>query len=168
MRSRMYSFLGLTLIYLVLLTGCTTKQDDSYIPLAKDTTLSCTPPSKPVSLTWHDGGYWVRGTATNNAQLRAILMPTTNLPLQAGTDVKIVWQMSGSGNFTIVAQGPDGASVLPTQGPGPHGAPNPSASSWNGWGEWGTVFRLPMAGCWTFHATRDNASGDLSLLVVAA
>src|SRR5258708_7117046 len=45
------------------------------------------------------------GMATN-AQLWALLMSTTGIPPQANSEVKIVWRMTGSGDFNIVALGP--------------------------------------------------------------
>jgi hypothetical protein len=76
--------------------------------------------------------------------------------------VKIVWRMTGSGDFTIVALGPSGMKVPPSQGPNAH-----LGSDWNRPGdEWGTVFTFPLAGCWDLHATRGNAIGDVWLKIV--
>lgn len=102
----------------------------------------------------------IHGTATN-AELWALLQSYT-VPPKAQVDVKIVWRMTGSGNFTIVAFGPHGMKVSPSEGPEAH-----SGSNWNRPGdEWGTVFIFPAAGCWDLHATRDNASGDVWLKIV--
>ena len=103
----------------------------------------------------------VHGTATN-AQLWALLMSTTGVPPQAESLVKIVWRMTGSGDFHIVALGPDNMKVQPSQGPTLH-----TGSSWDRPGdEWGSVFTFPVAGCWDLHATRDNVSGDVWLQVI--
>jgi hypothetical protein len=76
--------------------------------------------------------------------------------------VKIVWRMTGSGDFTIVALGPSGMKIPPSQGPIKH-----LGSDWNRPGdEWGTVFTFPVAGCWDLHATRGNAFGDVWLEIV--
>ncbi|HEY6540269.1 MAG TPA: hypothetical protein VIZ18_04995 [Ktedonobacteraceae bacterium] len=104
----------------------------------------------------------VQGTATN-AELWALIQSTSGIPPVAKTEVKIVWRMTGYYQFTIVALGPAGAQVSPSQGPAPHGG-----SNWNRPGdEWGTVFTFPVAGCWDLHATRGSASGDVWLKVVA-
>lgn len=101
------------------------------------------------------------GTATN-AQLWALLMSTTGVPPQANLEVKIVWKMTGSGDFNIIALGPGGMKAQPSQGPTIHGG-----SNWDRPGdEWGSVFTFPVAGCWDLHATRDNAFGDVWLKVV--
>jgi hypothetical protein len=103
----------------------------------------------------------VQGTATH-AQLWALLMSTTGVPPQAKSLVKIVWRMTGSGDFNIVALGPDNMKAQPSQGPILH-----TGSSWNRPGdEWGSAFTFPVAGCWDLHATRDNASGDVWLQVI--
>jgi hypothetical protein len=76
--------------------------------------------------------------------------------------VKIVWRITGSGFFDIVALGPHGMKVPPSQGPTRH-----LGSNWNRPGdEWGTVFTFPVAGCWDLHVTRDNAFGDVWLKIV--
>ncbi|HKF38789.1 MAG TPA: hypothetical protein VKB35_17980 [Ktedonobacteraceae bacterium] len=75
--------------------------------------------------------------------------------------MKIVWRMTGSGSFTVVALGPQGMNVPPSQGPIAH-----LGSNWNRPGdEWGTVFYFPVAGCWDLHATRGTSSGDVWLVV---
>jgi len=103
----------------------------------------------------------VQGTGVN-AELWAFLMSTSGIPPQAKTDVKIVWRMTGDGNFNILALGPHGVKVLPTKGPTAH-----AGSNWDRPGdEWGSVFNVPVAGCWDLHATRGNAFGDVWLKVV--
>lgn len=102
-----------------------------------------------------------QGTGVN-AELWALFMSTSGIPPVAKTDVKIVWRMTGEGDFNIVAIGPHGTKVSPTEGPTAHGG-----SNWNRPGdEWGSVFNFPLAGCWDLHATRDNAFGDVWLKVV--
>jgi len=105
-------------------------------------------------------GTEVQGTATH-AELWALIHSTTGVPPVANSLVKIIWRMTGSGSFTVVALGPHGMKVPPSQGPSAH-----LGSSWNRPGdEWGTVFYFPVAGCWDFHATRDTSSGDVWLVV---
>jgi hypothetical protein len=70
--------------------------------------------------------------------------------------------MTNSDYFDIMALGPHGMKVLPSQGPDRH-----LGSNWNRpGGEWGTVFTFPVAGCWDLHATSDNAFGDVWLKIV--
>ena len=98
------------------------------------------------------------------ATLWALLMPTGPLPVAAEEQIKIVWRMTGSGDFTLIAVGPGGVAVRPTQGPQPH-----LGSNWNRPGdEWGTIFVFPTAGCWDLHAARGTASGDVYLPVAHA
>jgi len=68
--------------------------------------------------------------------------------------------MTGSGDMQIMAQGPDGKSVRPDWLTFHTGSnwPRPGA-------EWGTGFTLPVAGCWDFHVHRDDAVGDVWLVV---
>ncbi len=104
------------------------------------------------------GGPEVQGTATN-AELWGLIEST--VPPKAKSEVKIVWRMTGSGDFHIVALGPSGMTVPPSQGPDAH-----SGSSWNRPGEeWGSVFIFPVAGCWDLHATRGTSFGDVWLVV---
>ena len=103
----------------------------------------------------------VQGTATN-AELWGLIMSTSGVPPRANTLVKIVWRMTNSDYFDIMALGPHGMKVLPSQGPDRH-----LGSNWNRpGGEWGTVFTFPVAGCWDLHATSDNAFGDVWLKIV--
>ncbi len=99
-----------------------------------------------------------QGSATN-AQLWALIMSTTGIPVQAKHDVKIVWRMTGSGNIHFAAYNSTGRQIVPIWGPDEHGG-----SNWNRPGEeWGAGFNFPVSGCWDIHVMRDNAAGDLWL-----
>ena len=94
------------------------------------------------------------------ATLWALFFPTTPL-LTVGEEVKVVWRMTGRGDFSISATGPDGTVVNPVWGPEQH-----MDSSWNRPGEeWGTGWVFPAAGCWTINARRASGSGYLVLRV---
>ncbi|MET7747360.1 hypothetical protein [Micromonospora sp. NPDC005367] len=81
--------------------------------------------------------------------------------LVAGRELKVVWRMTGSGDFAISATGPEGQVVKPVWGPEPH-----DSSNWERPGdEWGTGWVFPGAGCWTINATRTVGSGSLVLRV---
>ena len=116
----------------------------------------CQPPS-PISTKLSE----VRGT-TQNAELWALLFPTSDLPIKARQEIKIVWRMTGSGDIHLKAYNPGGKSVSPVWGPEEHGG-----SNWNRPGaEWGTGFNFPTPGCWNVHVERTNASGDVWFNVV--
>src|SRR5215469_2159524 len=149
-------------LLLTLLAACSTSAPTSAPPVTQKSTpaptitgptapglKNCQPPS-PIDNS--SSGPEVQGTATN-AELWGLLESDPGIPPLTETEVKIVWRMTGSGNFTIVAVGPDGMKLPPSQGPSEH-----LASSWSRPGdEGGTVFTFPMAGCWDLHATRANA-----------
>jgi hypothetical protein len=78
-----------------------------------------------------------------------------------GKEVKIVFRMTGFGEFEIAATGPDGARIGPAWGPVFH-----PSSTWTRPGrEWGTSFVFTQPGCWRIHATHGGVSGDVWLLV---
>lgn len=163
-------------LLLMLLTACSTSSPipsssaTQKKPLAPEPAI--TGPTSPglqncqpgSPLNYHvAGGPEVQGTATN-AELRGLIQSTSGVPPKAKSEVKIVWRMTGSGDFHIVALGPADMTVPPSQGPDAH-----SGSSWNRPGEeWGSVFTFPVAGCWDLHATRTNAFGDVWLKVTGS
>ena len=100
------------------------------------------------------------GTATN-AQLWALIMSTTGIPVEAKQEVKIVWRMTGSGGIHFTAYSSAGRKVTPIWGPDEHGG-----SNWDRPGdEWGTGFNFPVPGCWDIHVTRATVAGDVWLNV---
>ncbi|MEV0156936.1 hypothetical protein AB0H57_24845 [Micromonospora sp. NPDC050686] len=103
-----------------------------------------------------------QGTGTG-ATLWALFFPRTPV-LSPGTEVKVAWRMTGSGDFAISAAGPDGTVLAPVWGPESHGA-----SSWERPGdEWGTGWTFPTAGCWTITARRGADSAALVVRVADA
>lgn len=70
-------------------------------------------------------------------------------PLAAGEEVKMVWRVGGTGEFSAFAR--HGAIELdPTWGPVPH-----DSSSFDRPGdEWGTSFTFPQGGCWEIRLAR--------------
>ena len=98
----------------------------------------------------------VRGRSSNG-ELWALLFNS----LRSGQEIKIVWRMTGTGDFHVVAVGPQGQHLAPVWGPEAH-----LGSNWERpGGEWGTGFTFPVAGCWDMHATRDDTSGDVWLMM---
>jgi hypothetical protein len=81
--------------------------------------------------------------------------------VHAKQELKIVWRMTGSGAFHIIGRLEGGKPVKPIWGPEGHGG-----SNWDRPGyEWGTGFSFPAPGCWNLHATRNDVTGDIWLLV---
>jgi hypothetical protein len=138
-----------------------TRQAPIQHPAGASATLVGVPgcqPSSPVAQS--PMGMETQGTGSG-ATLWALLF---NYPIYARENVKIVWRMTGSGPFQLVARGPHAAQLAPTWGPEKH-----LSSNWMRPGEeWGTGFNFLTPGCWDLHATRDTASGDVWLVVQQA
>ena len=164
-------------VLIIVLAACSTSSpaSSSRSPVAQKTSAAPAPsptitgpttpglkscqPASPIDNS--SVGPEAQGTGVN-AQLWALIESTSGIPPVAKTEVKIVWRMTGTGDFSIVASGPSDMKVSPSQGPAEH-----LGSNWNRPGdEWGTVFTFPSAGCWDLHATRGSASGDVWLKVV--
>jgi hypothetical protein len=160
-------------LLLTLMTACSTSLPSPVRPAAHKPTPAPSPtitgpralglkhcqPASPIDNS--SVGPEVQGTGAN-AEFWGLLLSASGVPPLANFQVKIVWRMTGSGTFTIVAISPSGMKVPPSQGPSEH-----LGSNWNRPGdEWGTVFFFPVAGCWDLHATRDNAFGDVWLKIV--
>ena len=99
-----------------------------------------------------------RQGAGDGATLWARFFPTTP-ELHAGTEIKIVWRMTGSGPLTMSATGPGGRSTTPIWGPEPHGSSNFDRPG----EEWGTGWTFPTPGCWTVEARRTTGSARLTV-----
>jgi hypothetical protein len=119
------------------------------------TTLPFEPPTKcgaPASIVKSAIGL-PEARAVGNAGVWALFFN----PLSAKRRVKIVWRMTGSGQFRVVAYNPKGTRIEPDEGPVFH-----PSSNWQRSGEeWGTWFTFPDAGCWDLHPSRDGSSADL-------
>ena len=117
---------------------------------------TCAPPSP---ITRGSIGPEVQGKVTGSGELWGMLQGP--VPIPAKVDFKIVWRMTGNGDLTLRATGPGGAQLSPKEGPTEHGL-----SNWDKPGdEWGSSFNFPAAGCWDIHASRDDISGDVLLMV---
>lgn len=85
------------------------------------------------------------------------------VPPPAGKEIKVVWRMTGMGDFTFRVSDAAGMVVPLAWGPMFHGG-----SNWNHPGdERGTGFNFPHPGCWDIHVARLDTRGDLWLEVVA-
>jgi len=121
-----------------------------------------TPTCPPAAQITQSDGLLERQGTGDGATLWALFFLTEPV-LTAGKEIKVVWRMTGSGEFSVSATGPDGTVVKPVWGPEWHGG-----SSWDRPGEeWGTGWVFPAAGCWTVSATRNSGSGYLVLRVAA-
>ncbi|MEV4757386.1 hypothetical protein AB0J86_20025 [Micromonospora sp. NPDC049559] len=95
-----------------------------------------------------------------DATLWALFFPTEGGRMRAGAELKVVWRMTGTGDLTMTASGPGGATVRPVWGPEPH-----DGSSWHRPGdEWGTGWSFPTPGCWTVRAVRTGGATGIRTL----
>jgi hypothetical protein len=84
------------------------------------------------------------------------------VPPPAGKEIKVVWRMTGLGDFRFRVSDAAGMVVPLAWDPMFHGG-----SNWDHLGdEVGTGFSFPHAGCWDIHVARSDTSGDLWLEVV--
>ena len=85
------------------------------------------------------------------------------VPPPARADVKVVWRMTGAGNFVFRVSDANGRTIPLSWGPDGHGS-----SSWNRPGaEVGTGFNFPHPGCWDIHVAKLTVDADLWLNVAA-
>jgi hypothetical protein len=76
------------------------------------------------------------------------------LPPHAGTELKIVWRVTGTGPLDVRATRPDGTrSPLTFHRPGD---------------EWGTGFLFDAQGCWLLDVRRGEVTASVPIEVVAA
>ena len=110
----------------------------------------CSPPSPLLDWYADDGsgsGRLVEGLATSK-EIEAWALVWERPPLRAGEKIKMVWRVTGEGEFTIRAvQGDQEAELLWAFGPRESNFYRPGE-------EWGTVFVFPSAGCWDIEITR--------------
>lgn len=88
-------------------------------------------------------------------------LPIGPVPVKVDTRWKLVWRMTGSGDFRITAVDPDGVGHEPVD------VTAHEDSNFNRPGdEWGTIWRFPSGGCWTLEAERDDVRASLRIPVV--
>jgi hypothetical protein len=86
-----------------------------------------------------------------------------SVPPPAGHEIKVVWRMTGSGNFAFRVSDAAGKAIPLAWGPEGHGG-----STWVHPGdEVGTGLNFPHPGCWDIHVARSDTSADLWLSVTA-
>jgi len=109
------------------------------------------------------GGFQEVGVDSGRGSLWALFF--TPVPPPTGKDIKVVWRMTGSGDFTFSGSDSSGQVIHPTRDPQPHGV---NGSNWNHPGfEVGTGFNFPHSGCWNIHVSRSDVAGDLWLEVAS-
>ena len=140
-------------VSVLCLTACTDGDDPP--PPAPSAPAATCPADARIAPDGADG--LAREGVGTDATLWALFFADS---LTTGADSKVVWRMSGSGDLRIVATGPDGRTIEPIwiERHGDSSFQRPGD-------EWGTGWRFPTAGCWTFHATRPVGSGELTVRV---
>jgi hypothetical protein len=87
----------------------------------------------------------------------------TQPPVRVGSEVKIVWRVTGRGGLAVIPTDPAGGVHALAWGPEAHGD-----SNWDRPGEeWGTAVVFDRPGCWRLRAERQDVGGDVWLEVVA-
>lgn len=100
----------------------------------------------------------IQATMRSDGELWALLFFRQ---ARANEEVKIVWRITGDGQFTAEARHEDGTVVAPSKGPTAH-----PGSNWERPGlEWGTLFTFPKTGCWTLTGLLGTTSGVVHLEV---
>lgn len=113
-------------------------------------TETCDPPSP------FDDRPEVLATSTGDAVAWGLLWERP--PLIPGREVKMVFRLTGEGDFGVHAIHPDGTTIDPSWGPTNHGT---NASSYGRPGnEWGMAFTFPKSGCWNVQLTRGEDTAD--------
>jgi hypothetical protein len=85
------------------------------------------------------------------------------VPPPANQEIKVVWRMTGAGDFTFRVSDMQDKTVPLVWGPEGHGS-----SSWNHPGnEVGTGFKFPHSGCWQIHVAKPAVDADLWLTVAS-
>ena len=101
----------------------------------------------------------IQGRGPAGVQLWGLLF--SPYPLPSADEVKIVWRMTGSGDLTLTASGPQDEQITPVWGPEAH-----ASSTWDRPGsEWGSGFVFPSSGCWTIRARRGGDTATATLEV---
>ncbi|MGZ4506627.1 MAG: hypothetical protein ACXVX0_05170 [Blastococcus sp.] len=99
--------------------------------------------------------------AATGGQVNALVFGS--LPPRVGTDLKVVWRVTGDGNLVVAVERPDGTKGHLTFGPEPHGSSNFSRPG----AEWGTGFHFDQTGCWHLDVERGAVHAHVSIEVVA-
>jgi hypothetical protein len=151
-----------TILCCLLMVGCTADRPraDRPAPAQSQTptpTVSATcPASADIGLS--AAGQPERQGVGDGATLWALFFAHRAV---AGQEIKIAWRMTGAGDLTMDATGPDGKTTKPSWGPEAHGG-----STYQRPGdEWGTGWVFPTEGCWTVNAARTTGKAHMTIRV---
>jgi hypothetical protein len=157
---------------MLTLAACTTTEnpplatETTAIPVAMTTTsFNTSETCTPAQLTGNAGEAQLVTTDSFEAWslwfTRSPLPSNSPIKLANGEEVKVVWSVTGDGEFSVIAAKADGTLMELDWGPDAHGGSN--------WGvpgdEWGTGWTFPEAGCWTFTVTRGSEVARLTVEV---
>ncbi|GAA0536595.1 hypothetical protein GCM10010172_17460 [Paractinoplanes ferrugineus] len=146
------------LVLLVLVAGCTPAPSPDPAPSSDAPSSPAAAPTCPATADLPlDGERQGRGDS-DGVTLWALFFGPKVI---AGQEIKVAWRMTGAGDLTMTAQGPDGRLVKPSWGPEEHGGSTFARPG----DEWGTGWVFPRSGCWTVHATRSTGRAHLVLRV---
>jgi hypothetical protein len=122
-------------------------------------TAGCKPAASFHSLGGGSGGIPEAGMDNSRGSIWALFF--TPVPPPANQEIKVVWRMTGAGDFTFQVSDAEGKTVPLVWGPEGHGS-----STWHHPGnEVGTGFKFPHSGCWQIHVSKPDVDGDLWLEV---
>jgi hypothetical protein len=96
--------------------------------------------------------------AARNGELWAL--PIGDFPPKTGQELKLVMRVTGTGDISVVAVGPNGARH------GPIETQRHVTSNFDRPGEeWGSFFTFDRSGCWRIVVTRGDMRGSITLAV---
>ena len=122
-------------------------------------TAGCKPAASFHSLGGGSDGLPEAGMDTTKGSIWALFF--NPIPPPANQEIKVVWRMTGAGDFTFQVSDTEGTTVPLVWGPELHGS-----SSWNHPGdEVGTGLKFPHSGCWQIHIAKPAVDADLWLEV---
>lgn len=140
----------IAILFMVFMAACTAS-----VPSEERSDGTCEPSTTEVDPLL---GAEVEATGPDSTEGWALVfarwevVPGEQLIIPAGEEVKIVWRLTGKGDVSFRAIGPEGDVQLLTSAPDRHGR-----SNWTQPGdEWGTGWILPSSGCWILEATRGS------------
>jgi hypothetical protein len=145
----------------IIVAACTPTPDRRAVTPAQPTPLATPPACQPSLAQPSKTGFpEIQGTMKSAGELWALLFFDK---ARANKEAKIVWRITGTGQFDIFAQHEDGTIIHPIWGPEFHGS-----SNWERPGdEWGTGFNFPKPGCWTLTVTLGETTGEIRLDVAS-
>lgn len=109
----------------------------------------------------YDDGALAETLATSTGELVAWGLIWSPPPMMLDIQVKMVFRLTGEGEFDVYARHEDGTQIVPSWGPNDHGTDDSNYGRPGN--EWGMAFTFPTAGCWNIHFTRGTETADVWL-----